>query len=455
MQPHSVPDSPTRGHAELQAEWPTEASASHPQPVVYPADPSCGKVLDKIFAKYEGNPFSIRFWDGSVWKSSVDDSVFEIRINTEKAWDILIAIPDEAALGEQYINGSIDVRGDLYKALRALPAIEDSILSTIPDYALWLRNAVTIAADMLSRFSRLDFLHSQRRDAAAISYHYDKPSEFYQLWLGPSMVYSCAYFQDWNNGLTVAQTDKMDLICRKLGLKPHDRYLDIGCGWGSLILYANRKYGVSAHGISLSKEQVTFAEKAIRAANQDSACQVYLKDYREFRNVKTKFDKVSSVGMCEHVGQKKIDDYFDHVHHMLVEGGLFLNHGITSSMHAKKKRSSFIDRYVFPDGELLTLSEMVRAAEEAGFEVRDVENLREHYEETLHRWVMALQQHKEQVIALTNLQTYRIWELYMTGSAEAFRRGEIAVHQLLLSKNAEGRNSATKIRKEWYRPEAI
>lgn len=452
MQSFPAPDFPAH-NPESQRKHHKQSPAFPKQPEVRPVDPSYGKTLDKIFAEYQGIPFAVRFWDGTTWQSNIDTPAFEVVLNTENAWDTLTSSPDEAALGEQYINGAIEVRGDLYRALRSLPQVEDSIISTIPSTALWLREALVAVTDGLGRFSKFGTRHSQERDAAAISYHYDKPSEFYRLWLGPSMVYSCAYFRDWKNDITTAQTDKMDLICRKLDLKPHDRYLDIGCGWGSLLLHAVKNYGVSAHGVSLSKEQVAFAENAVRIAGKESACQVYLKDYRELRDVKVKFDKVSSVGMCEHVGQKKIDEYFSDVHHMMIDGGLFLNHGITSSMHARKKTTSFIDRYVFPDGELLTISETVRAAEAAGFEVRDIEDLREHYEETLHRWVSELQHCKEQVIALTNAQTYRIWELYMAGSAEAFRRGDIAVHQMLLSKNVGGRSSATKTREEWYRPD--
>lgn len=408
--------------------------------------------LDNIFRNYDGIPFRITFWNGTIWQSSVDAPLFGVELKTEEAWKTLVSKPDEAALGEQYVAGAIEITGDLYSALRAFPQIEECISSNLSSLALWLHSTMIACQDGVRRTLRLGSLHSERRDAAAISYHYDKPSRFYQLFLGPSMVYSCAYFQNWHDDLTKAQHAKLDLICRKLDLKPHDRYLDIGCGWGSLLLHAATAYGVNAHGVSLSNEQVRFADEAIRKANRAASCQVYLQDYRELRNVHVKFDKISSVGMCEHVGHKNIGAYFADVHHMLMDGGLFLNHGITSNMCAKKKRTSFIDRYVFPDGELLTLSELVHAAESAGFEVRDVEDLREHYEKTLHCWVSALREHKAEVIALTSEETFRIWELYMAGSAEAFRRGDIALHQMLLSKNAAGRSSATKNRREWYIP---
>lgn len=414
-------------------------------------DSTFNKTLDLIFRDYDGIPFRIRFWDGSTWQSSVDDSVFEIVLNTEEAWYALTGCPDELSLGEQYVNGNLDVNGDLYLALRALPKIEDCIMSTAPSSGLLLSRLTVSVFDEIRQLIHLRGHHSKARDAAAISYHYDKPSDFYRLWLGPSMVYSCAYFEDWQNELTVAQTDKMDLVCRKLALKPHDRFRDIGCGWGSLLLHAVGKYAVSALGISLSKEQVTFADKAIRNSGLEDSCVIQLKHYRDLADGQVKFDKVSSVGMCEHVGQKNIASYFSDVYGMLTEGGLFLNHSITRSIFAPRKRTSFIDSYVFPDGELITLTEMVKTAERAGFEVRDVEDLREHYEETLHRWVSELIEHEEDVLRLTSRETFRIWKLYMSGSAEAFRRGEIAVHQLLLSKNVSGRSTATATRGEWYR----
>lgn len=413
---------------------------------------SLGRTLDRIFSDYNDIPFGVRFWDGSIWRSSVDYPHFEVILNDKAAWHTLIAKPDEASLGGLYAKGLIEVNGDLYSALRAFPKMEAAIVSRIPKALLHGRELLSRLSGTLSRFDRLGALHSQQRDAAAISHHYDKPSSFYRRWLGPSMVYSCAYFRDWKNDLTTAQTDKMDLICQKLGLKPFDRYLDIGCGWGSLLMHAVQQYGVWGHGVSLSKEQVDFAKQRIAEQDRGILCQVSLKDYRKLREIYARFDKVSSVGMCEHVGRKNIKQYFADVYQMLAGGGLFLNHGITSSLHVPKKRTSFIDRYVFPDGELLSISEMTEAAEEAGFEVRDLENLREHYEETLHRWVADLRDNKDEVIALTDHTTYRVWELYMVGSAEAFRRGEIAVYQMLLSKNASGRSSATKTREEWYRP---
>jgi cyclopropane-fatty-acyl-phospholipid synthase len=302
----------------------------------------------------------------------------------------------------------------------------------------------------MQRLTHWGKVHSQQRDAASIAHHYDKPPGYFKLFLGSSMVYSCAYFQSWSKTLDEAQTNKMDLICRKLDLQRDERFLDIGCGWGSLVLHAAMQYGALSRGISLSEQQVNHAARCINDQKVSSQCEVGLMDFRDLAWQKERFHKIASVGMCEHVGHKHIGEYFQHAYSMLFPRGLFLNHGITRRAGASQIGPSFIDRYIFPDGELLTLSEMVNAAENAGFEVRDVEDLREHYEETLHRWVSALNENEAEAVALTDAPTVRTWRLYMSGCAEAFRRGDIAIHQLLLSKNDHGLSSAAKVRNRWY-----
>jgi cyclopropane-fatty-acyl-phospholipid synthase len=407
-------------------------------------------MLDSAFKRYEGPPFAIRLWDGSSWSSHNDNPLFAIRVRTEGAWKALSTSPDDLSLGARYIDDEIDIEGDLYLALRALPLIEQAICNSLPSSATLLREYTAELADRVSRFAHWGAVHSQRRDAASIAQHYDKPASFYELFLGPTMVYSCAYFRSWANTLDDAQRNKMDLICRKLNLQSGERFLDIGCGWGSLILHARENYGALAHGVSLSQQQVDYAKHRIAARDQAAQCEVSWSDFRDLDEVHMPFDKIASVGMCEHVGLKNIAAYFREAYKLLLPGGLFLNHGITRCAVAPRKGPSFIDHYVFPDGELLTLSQMIQAAEDAGFEVRDVEDLREHYEETLHRWVEALNRHEQEAITLTDAKTFRIWRLYMAGSAEAFRRGDIAIHQLLLSKSNKGESSAVKMRAKWY-----
>ena len=406
--------------------------------------------LDHIFESYTGPGFSVRFWDGSSWISHEANPTFGICLRTENAWQALCESPDDIALGTKYVDGEIDVEGDLYLALRALPLLESAITKAIPAPVQRFRHHSAVLTNQVHRLTHWGKVHSQARDAAAIAHHYDKPPEFFKLFLGSSMVYSCAYFQSFSKTLDEAQTNKMDLICRKLELHSDERFLDIGCGWGSLVLHAAKEYGALSRGISLSEKQVNHAVRRINEQQKLSQCEVELMDFRDLAWQKARFHKIASVGMCEHVGLKNIGGYFHHAYSMLFPRGLFLNHGITRRAGNSRTGPSFIDRYIFPDGELLTLSEMVNAAESAGFEVRDVEDLREHYEETLHRWVAALNENESEAIKLTDLPTVRTWRLYMSGCAEAFRRGDIAIHQLLLSKNDHGISSATRVRDRWY-----
>jgi cyclopropane-fatty-acyl-phospholipid synthase len=406
-------------------------------------------LLNAVFREYKGPAFAIRFWDDSMWYFESEDVGFRICLRSQDAWEALSTVPDDVALGEKYIKGEIDVEGDLFLALRALPLIKNALEEYISPSAFSMQEAIKLSFVQLSRLLRGGTVHSERRDADSIAFHYDKLPRFYELFLGPSMVYSCAYFKDWKNSLDQAQFDKLDLICRKLDMKPRDRFMDIGCGWGSLVLHSIEKYGAIGHGISLSREQVEYANKRIAQAHREDWAGIYWSDFRDLSEVHMPFNKLSSVGMCEHVGLKHIDAYFREAYKLLLPGGLFLNHGITRSAHFNTQGPSFIDRYVFPDGELLTLTEMVRAAEDAGFEVRDVEDLREHYEETLHRWVEDLCKKERQAVALTNHETFRTWKLYMAGCAEAFRRDDIAIHQLLLSRNANGKSGASTVRERW------
>lgn len=407
--------------------------------------------LDQIFESYTGPGFAIRFWDGSSWVSHDSNVTFEIWLRTENAWRALCKSPDDVALGAKYINEEIEVEGDLYLALRALPLLESSISRALPAPLQRLRHHTAALANRIERVTHWGRTHSTQRDATAISHHYDKPPEFFKLFLGNSMVYSCAYFQSWSNTLDEAQTEKMDLLCRKLDLRRDERFLDIGCGWGSLLLHAATQYGAVARGISLSAKQVDHTVRRIRECQMAAQCDADLMHFRDLAGQSARFHKIASVGMCEHVGRKHIAEYFQNAYGMLLPGGLFLNHGITRRAGSSRPEPSFIDRYIFPDGELLTVSEMVTAAEGAGFEVRDVEDLREHYEETLHRWVAALNENESEAVALTDAPTVRTWRLYMSGCAEAFRRGDIAIHQILLSKNDHGLSTAEKVRERWYR----
>jgi cyclopropane-fatty-acyl-phospholipid synthase len=263
-------------------------------------------------------------------------------------------------------------------------------------------------------------------------------------------VYSCAYFVREDDDLASAQRQKLDYICRKLRLRPGERLLDIGCGWGALIRHAVRNYGVTALGITLSTRQAELADKEIRAAGLADRCRVELCDYRELQD-RESFDKLVSVGMFEHVSEGVLPGYFRQAWRLLRPGGVFLNHGISRPVNQPPRRgSSFVQKYVFPDGELVPIGTALVLGEEAGFEVRDVESLREHYVLTLRQWVRRLEEGHEAAIHASDEVSYRVWRLYMSGSAHGFRTGRLNVHQALFVKPEQGRSGLPLARADWY-----
>lgn len=297
-------------------------------------------------------------------------------------------------------------------------------------------------------------LHTLRRDKEAISHHYDVGNDFYALVLGPSMVYSCAYWGTADDGVTSledAQRDKLDLICRKLGLQEGARLLDVGCGWGSMVLHAAREYGVRAVGITLSEEQATFARKRIAEAGLADRIEIRVQDYREIKD--EPFDAISSIGMAEHVGRTQYAEYAAALYSLLKPGGRLLNHQIARRPVPDEETyhvDEFIDRYVFPDGELAPLGRTVGQLEEAGFEVRDVEAIREHYALTLRRWVANLEAHWDEAARLTSVGRARVWRLYMAACALSFERNRIGVNQVLAVRTPEPGASGMPLRaREW------
>lgn len=405
------------------------------------------KQLSGLFDRYNGPAFSIRLWDGWQWNSAQNGhSACTFVVKSADALASVVASPNELSLGQAFIRNELEVEADLFSAF---PVVE--YLFNRP------RNFRKRAAERILRGIRgaqrrlkAGVKHSQSRDHASIAHHYDLPVDFYRPWLGETLAYSCAYFRSAEDCLDQAQEQKLELICRKLRLKEHERFLDIGCGWGSLILHAAGRHRALAHGITLSREQAAVTENRIRAAGLDQRCTVEDCDYRNYAPVAGSFDKIASVGMFEHVGLSNLPKYFKTIHSLLKPGGTFLNHGIARSHASPARASSFIDRYVFPDGRLITLTQAIAAAEAAGFEARDVENLREHYELTLRKWVEALRQNRRKLLEIVPETTYRIWLLYMAGSAAAFRSGNIAVYQILLSRPDRGRSRMPLIREDWY-----
>ena len=289
-------------------------------------------------------------------------------------------------------------------------------------------------------------LHSRERDAAAISYHYDVSNEFYRMVLGPSMTYSCAVWPSENATLEDAQAAKYDLICRKLGLRPGMRLLDVGCGWGGMVMHAARHYGVQAIGITLSKNQAEYAQKAAADAGVEGV------EYRvqDYRDVDGRFDAISSIGMFEHVGLARLGEYFTHLHDLLGPSGRLLNHGISRppGNRARFSRRGFIYRYVFPDGELHEVGSVVSRIQQSGLEVRHVESLREHYGLTLRHWVHNLEANWDQAVAAVGAARARVWRLYMAGCALNFEAGRNQIHQVLAIR-ADGGRSGLPWRPDW------
>jgi cyclopropane-fatty-acyl-phospholipid synthase len=304
--------------------------------------------------------------------------------------------------------------------------------------------------------------HAPARDRAAIQYHYDVGNEFYQLWLDERMVYSCAYFERADATLDSAQEAKLDLVCRKLRLDAGDRLLDVGCGWGALVMHAARHYGVQAVGITLSEQQRTLATERIADAGLTDRCHVELRDYRDAFRLGP-FDKIASVGMVEHVGVERLGGYFSSIARALAPGGLFLNHGIVRVVGQREpgwrkrlerrlwRRDAFIEKYVFPDGRLGPYFALVAAAEDAGFETRDVESLREHYVLTLRHWLDRLERCRREAIENVGDATYRVWRLYMTASMHGFATARLNVLQTLLAKPENGRANVPLTREDLYR----
>ena len=393
-----------------------------------------GLLARTIFA--EGPPVRFRFWDGSALGPTTDIGAVVIR--SPRALTRLIWSPDEVGIARAFILGDIELEGDAFALLRELHAGVSMKRRLGPSafasglMAAWRLGALGRPPERPAEEVRLGgWRHSQRRDAAAIAHHYDVGNDFYRLVLGPAMTYSCARFEEPLFGLEQAQASKHDLVCRKLGLheRPNARLLDVGCGWGAMAMHAASIYGARVVGITLSEQQVERARARVHESGLDDLVEIRLQDYRELSD--ERFDAISSIGMFEHVGAKRMDEYFDTLVSLLVPTGRLLNHAISTPGGSKLHGRTFINRYVFPDGELIDVAEVVGGMERAGFEVRDVESLREHYSQTLHAWVDNLENSWDEAVHLVGEARARIWRLYMAASANGFDDGGLSIHQVL------------------------
>ena len=402
-------------------------------------------------------PVRLRAWDGSE-TGPIGTPILIVR--NRRALRRLMWRPDELGLARAYVSGDLDVEGDLYDALGRLAALifRGADAQGLPKRAVAARllrlgilgpQPKPPPEEITMRGSR----HTRRRDSRAIGHHYDVGNDFYRLVLGTSMVYSCAYWTgtDAGHDLSDAQRDKLDLICRKLGLTSGMRLLDVGCGWGGLALHAAREYGADVVGVTLSAEQADYARKQVAEAGLTAHVEIRIQDYRDVDD--GPFDAISSVGMAEHVGSGPYAEYAAALFRQLKPGGRLLNHQIAAIHPAtagQKKRRSFIDSYVFPDGELASLGATVSALEEAGFETRDVQALREHYARTLRAWVANLEANWSTAMRLAGAGRARVWRLYMAASAMAFEQARIGVNQVLCVKaRRDGTSGMAPTRQGW------
>ncbi|MFD5318355.1 class I SAM-dependent methyltransferase [Streptomyces sp. NPDC127098] len=407
-------------------------------------------------------PVLIRAWDGS---EAGPQGAPVVVVRHPRALRRMLFRPGELGLARAWVAGELDVEGELYPAL---DVISGMVWNRPEGVAPAGRSLLAAGRELLALAGpvpvpppppreevrrRTGPLHSLRRDRQAISHHYDVGNDFYELVLGPSMVYSCAVFGTAGDTLETAQANKLDLICRKLDLREGQRLLDVGCGWGSLALHAAREYGARVVGITLSTEQAEYARTRATKEGLEDRVEFRVQDYRETDD--GPFDAISSVGMAEHVGTARYREYAGQLFGLLREGGRLLNHQI--ARRPMKDESSyridpFIDAYVFPDGELAPVGRTVTLLERAGFEVRDLESLREHYALTLRQWVRNLEERWEEAVRLTSPGRARVWRLYMAASALSFERGHIGVNQVLAVRPPATGASGLPLRTRDWRP---
>ena len=427
-------------------------------PLSSEVEPTFG-LLGRLFASTALEQVGFRLWEGTRWPDE-----------TERAATIVLKHPDtmramfatgtEKGLAEAYVRGDFEVEGDLEAACELADALSESASNQwFPAAAravLQLRVAPRrpgLGRTWSSVGAWRRQRHSLKRDQQAVSFHYDVSNDFYELWLDPRMLYSCAYFERADDDLAAAQVAKLEYLCRKLRLRPGQRLLDIGCGWGGLAIFAAQHFGVTVTGITLSEQQVALASSRVKEAGLDARVRIELRDYRELTE-REGYDAVVSVGMAEHVGRENLPVYFRQAFEQLRPGGVFLNHAISEGVRARPTQgTTFMLEYVFPDSDIPPIPPVLSAAESVGFEVRDVENLREHYVLTLRHWRRRLEEAQPPACELVDDATYRVWRLYLAGSAHRFRRTELAIYQTLLVKpNQRGEAPLPLTRRDWYSP---
>ena len=385
-------------------------------------------------------PIGIRAYDGT--RMGPPDPPATLVIHSKNALRRIVTRPGELGFARSYVTGEVEIEGDIFDfiALQSrLPQVQLNLRQVWKGLKiLGLRNLWPLAPPPEEARVRFGLRHSRGRDARSLSAHYDLPNEFFELILGPSLTYTCAVFESENDTLEQAQANKYELICRKLALGPGKRLLDLGCGWGDMVIHAAKHHGARAVGVTLSKRQAEYARERIRAEGLEKLVEIRVQDFRDIDD--GPYDAVSAIGFFEHVGLGRRSGYIPRVFSLLSSGGRFLNHAISRMPNIKERlsRSGFADRYVFPDGELVEIGKVVSAVHKAGFDIRHVENLRDHYVPTLRRWAANLERHWDRVVALSSLGKARVFRLYLAGSAMRFAWNQLHVHQLLALKSEQG-----------------
>lgn len=419
------------------------------------------RIVKRLLHNFQG-AIALRLWNGAQYAFGDTVPKFTLVVRDPTVLRKLVLKRNPITLVDAYFRGLVDFEGDLYAGLRLKPYFQKLSLPIRSRAALLLDALLlpvqptqaaseAIATDVDTLDENKAHQHSRLSDRAAISFHYDVSNAFYKLWLDEQMVYSCAYFQTPTDSLEQAQCNKLDHICRKLRLKPFERFLDIGCGWGAMVCWAAQHYGVTAHGITLSQRQFDYATARVNSLGLQDLVTLELRDYRDLAG-EAVYDKISSIGMFEHVGLANLPVYNATVMRLLRPGGLFLNHGITHDEEGWNPTvdAEFINRYVFPGGELDTISNILRGMEQAAFEIHDVENLRMHYAMTLREWVKRLEANHDAALNYVSEDAYRVWRFYMAACAMEFEAEGTGIYQVLASKRGSGKLPVPLTRQDIY-----
>jgi cyclopropane-fatty-acyl-phospholipid synthase len=416
------------------------------------------RIVKRLLNDFQG-AIALQLWDGAQYVFGEAVPKFTLVVRDPAVLRKLVLKRNPITLVDAYFRGLVDFEGDLYAGLRLKPHLQKLSLPIRSRVALVLDAlrlpSQTTSESIATSVALLDENEAQRHsrlsDRAAISFHYDVSNAFYKLWLCDEMVYSCAYFQTPKDSLVQAQRNKLDHVCRKLRLKPGERFLDIGCGWGAMVCWAAQHYGVYAHGITLSQRQFDFASERVNKLGLQGLVTLELRDYRDVDG-EAVYDKISSIGMLEHVGLVNMPVYNTTVQRLLRPGGLFLNHGITHDQEGwhPTVETEFINRYVFPGGELDTISNILRGMEQADFEIHDVENLRMHYAMTLREWVKRLEANHDTALNYVSEDAYRVWRFYMAACAMEFEAEGTGIFQVLASKRGSGSLPVPLTRQDIY-----